>query len=92
MVHDIIRQFWNDVLRCRDALREAGELGAKRRRQALVWTWHLIDTGLRERFRDEPHVRDTLAATLAGVAAGTLTPDAAAQRLLDGRTGDDDGA
>ena len=51
---DGIAAFWQEVVRCRDTLAASGELAAKRRRQALAWTWHLIDAGLRERFRGEP--------------------------------------
>jgi LAO/AO transport system kinase len=81
---DGIGAFWQEVLRCRDTLAASGELAAKRRRQALAWTWHLIDTGLRERFRGDHAVRDALPAILEQVAAGTLTPNAAAAQLLEG--------
>ena len=77
--------FWTEVLRCRDTQAASGDLAAKRRRQALAWTWHLIDEGLRERFRADRHVRDMLPEILDQVAAGTLTPTAAANRLLDER-------
>jgi LAO/AO transport system kinase len=80
---DGIAEFWTQVVRCRDALAAAGELAAKRRRQALAWTWTLIDAGLRERFRSDAGVRGALPACLEQVAAGTLTPTAAARRLLD---------
>ncbi len=79
-----IDEFWKSVVRCRDTLSAAGELPAKRRRQALTWTWHLLDEGLRARFRDNPRVQAALPGVLADVAAGSLTPVAAAQRLLDG--------
>ena len=79
-----IDAFWIRVLQCRDALAASGELIAKRQRQALAWTWHLLDAGLRARFHDNPAVRSALPGTFAEVAAGTLTPAAAASRLLDG--------
>ncbi|HTQ00314.1 MAG TPA: methylmalonyl Co-A mutase-associated GTPase MeaB [Casimicrobiaceae bacterium] len=73
---------WDTVQRCRDTLAASGELAAKRRRQALAWTWHLIDAGLRERFRADRGVRDALPGVLRDVEEGTLTPTAAAARLL----------
>ena len=79
-----IDAFWIRVLQCRDALAASGELIAKRQRQALAWTWHLLDAGLRARFHDNPAVRSALPGIFAEVAAGTLTPAAAASRLLDG--------
>jgi LAO/AO transport system kinase len=78
-----IDAFWREVVRCRDTLAASGELEAKRRRQSLDWMWALIDAGLRERFRAHPGVRAALPACSAQVAAGTLTPGAAATRLLD---------
>ncbi|MEO8506605.1 MAG: methylmalonyl Co-A mutase-associated GTPase MeaB [Betaproteobacteria bacterium] len=78
-----IAAFWREVLRCRDTLAAAGELAAKRRRQALAWTWHLIDSGLRERFRGNRAVRDALPNILRQVEAGTLTPTAAAAQMLE---------
>ncbi len=77
-----IEAFWSEVLRCRDAQRAAGELTAKRSRQALAWTWHLIDAGLRERFQADARVREALPGVLDRVAAGTVTPTAAAAQLL----------
>ena len=78
-----VAAFWREVLRCRDTLAASSELAAKRRRQALAWTWHLIDSGLRQRFRDDRAVRDALPGVLEQVEAGVLTPTAAAARLLE---------
>jgi len=78
-----IDAFWREVVRCRDTLAASGELADKRRRQSLDWMWALIDTGLRERFRAHPGVRAALPECSAQVANGTLTPTAAATRLLD---------
>ncbi|MFO1323453.1 MAG: methylmalonyl Co-A mutase-associated GTPase MeaB [Burkholderiales bacterium] len=79
---DGIAAFWNEIVRCRDTLAAAGELAAKRRRQALAWMWHLIDASLRDRFRRNRAVRAHLDGVLAAVAAGTLTPTAAAAQLI----------
>ena len=80
---DGIDAFWREVVRCRDTQVASGELDAKRRRQSQDWMWSLIDMGLRDRFRSHPGVRAALPACSAQVAAGTLTPTAAASRLLD---------
>jgi LAO/AO transport system kinase len=78
-----IDAFWREVVRCRETLAESGQLADKRRHQSLDWMWALIDSGLRERFRAHPGVREALPACSAQVAAGMLTPTAAATRLLD---------
>jgi LAO/AO transport system kinase len=79
---DGVAAFWNEVKQRHDALAAGGRLAGKRRRQALAWTWSLIDAGLRERFRNDAGVRDALPAMMEQVAAGTQTPSAAATELL----------
>jgi LAO/AO transport system kinase len=79
---DGVAAFWDEVRRRHGAIRASGKLADKRRRQALAWTWTLIDAGLRERFRNDAGVRDALPALMEQVAAGTQTPAAAATELL----------
>jgi LAO/AO transport system kinase len=78
-----IADFWQAVEKHRAALEAAGEFAAKRRRQARSWLWQLIDSGLRARFRNHPGVARALPGLAAAVEAGTVTPAAAAQQLLD---------
>src|SRR5262249_18024136 len=73
-----IDPFWAEVERYRKVLTESGELPAKRQRQALDWMWALIDGGLRGRFRHHPQVRQDLQTVSDAVAAGRMTPSAAA--------------
>jgi LAO/AO transport system kinase len=80
---DGLEEFWQVIEKFRAALGASGECEARRRHQALAWMWQLVDSGLREGFRRHPAVRDTLAVTAAAVEAGSITPTAAAQRLLD---------
>jgi len=84
-----IDALWTTIVACRDALAASGELAAKRRRQALAWTWHLIDSGLRARFRADARIAAMLPDVLAQVGAGALTPTAAAARLLRDHAPDD---
>jgi LAO/AO transport system kinase len=78
-----IAAVWQTLLDYRSKLTASGELAEKRRRQSLDWMWQLIDAGLRHRFREHPGVRATLPETTESVAAGSLTPTAAAHRLLN---------
>ena len=78
-----IADFWQAVENHRAALEAAGEFAVKRRRQALDWMWQLIDSGLRARFRNHPGVVEALPPLQRAVEDGTVTPAAAAQRLLD---------
>jgi LAO/AO transport system kinase len=87
-----IDTFWAEVTRCHDVMQASGELAHKRRRQALAWTWRLVDAGLRERFQNDKRVRGVLPAVLAQVQAGTLTPMAATAQLLGTTKGDEPSA
>ncbi|MES2755968.1 MAG: methylmalonyl Co-A mutase-associated GTPase MeaB [Pseudomonadota bacterium] len=78
-----IPAFWAEVERYRDTMTGNGELEAKRRRQALAWMWNMIDSGVRQHFRRHPAVEAELAQLTQAVAEGTMTPGAAAYRLLD---------
>jgi LAO/AO transport system kinase len=74
--------FWATIERYREVMTATGELQAKRQRQAVEWMWTLIDSGLRSRFRHHPRVQQDLESVSRAVAAGSLTPAAAACRLL----------
>jgi LAO/AO transport system kinase len=80
---DGLEEFWQTLEKFRDTLEASGEFAARRRQQALAWMWQMVDRGLREDFRRHPAVRDTLPATAAAVAAGSITPTTAARHLLD---------
>jgi len=81
--HQGIDMFWDEVERLHRSMVDGGELDAKRRRQAVDWMWGLIDAGLRERFRENSKVKRDLDSFREAVAAGRLSPGAAASRLLD---------
>lgn len=77
-----IDTFWAEIDRFRKVMSAGGALEAKRQRQALDWMWSLIDSELRNRFRNHPEVRRNLDSLSRAVVAGQLTPAAAAGRLL----------
>ena len=78
-----IAEFWAEVERYRSTMQASGEFDAKRSRQALDWMWNLIDSGLRQYFRQHPAVRAELAGLSQAVAEGRVTPGAAAYSLLN---------
>ncbi|MES2151898.1 MAG: methylmalonyl Co-A mutase-associated GTPase MeaB [Pseudomonadota bacterium] len=73
---------WDSMQQFRTSTQESGEFEARRKRQALQWTWAMIDEGMKDLFRQHQAVRAELDATLGQVADGTLAPAAAAARLL----------
>jgi LAO/AO transport system kinase len=74
--------FWAEIERFRNLMLTSGQWAAKRQRQAVDWMWTLIDSGLRSHFRRHPQVRRHLESVSRAVGQGTLTPAAAARRLL----------
>ncbi len=79
---DGVARLWSEVERYRETMRKSGEFTTRRRGQAQDWMWQLIDERLRTDFRAHPAVAAKLASTVAAVAAGSLTPSMAAERLL----------
>jgi LAO/AO transport system kinase len=77
-----IAEFWQMVEHYRSTLAASGELAARRRHQAQAWMWQLIDSGLRQHFREHPGVQRALPELSRAVEAGQTTPTTAAHRLL----------
>ena len=65
-----------------EAMRESGELQARRRAQAVSWMWEIIEQALRDRFGSSPQVQRELPALTAAVQQGSVAATVAAQRLL----------
>ncbi|MDD5295406.1 MAG: methylmalonyl Co-A mutase-associated GTPase MeaB [Rhodocyclaceae bacterium] len=77
-----VKEFWAEIERYQKVMGENGELAEKRRHQSLAWMWALIDMGLRSRFRQHPGVQGSLPEVSRSVEQGSITPAAAAHRLL----------
>ena len=75
-------EVWRVVERHRDTLGASGELAQKRREQQQAWFWSMLREGLERRFLARTEVRQILPELERAVAAGKLTPTAAAARLL----------
>jgi LAO/AO transport system kinase len=77
-----IKAIWSTVLEHREAIRNSGELDAKRRRQAVDWMWSLVEEGLKMRFYKHPEIKSRLGKITRHVAAGEMAPTVAADELL----------
>jgi len=82
-----IETLWREAERFRATMTASGAAAAKRKHQALDWLAALIEHELRARFYQHPAVKHELAAMRAAVAAGTVTPAAAAAKLLNAARG-----
>ncbi|MET8866329.1 methylmalonyl Co-A mutase-associated GTPase MeaB [Nonomuraea sp. NPDC004580] len=79
---DGLDEVWAKVL----AHQEGLDLGAKRRRQQVGWTWTLVKDRLLAELRADPRVAEISAAVEREVLAGELTPALAAERILSAFT------
>ncbi|UCB46380.1 MAG: methylmalonyl Co-A mutase-associated GTPase MeaB [Spirochaetota bacterium] len=77
-----IDKVWETVLQHRAKLNSSGELEEKRKKQALAWMWSLLEEGLKERFNRNTNVQGIIPEIADQVTAGTITPTAAAYKLL----------
>jgi len=77
-----IESFWNTIEDFRAKLVASGDFAARRQHQALAWMWQQIDAGLHARFREHAGIKAALPELSKAVEAGSVTPSAAAQRLL----------
>jgi LAO/AO transport system kinase len=78
-----IPEVWDAVGDFRAAVADDGELDALRSRQALAWMWSEVYDDLLDDFKADTGVRRQLGAVEQAVGDGTLSPAAAARRLLD---------
>ena len=70
------------VERHRQAMEEAGMLEARRAAQAGTWLWREVEESLIATLRADERLAPAVAALEAEVAAQTLTPGAAARRIV----------
>jgi LAO/AO transport system kinase len=76
-------ELWRSIERHRAMLEKSGELEKKRAGQRVKWMWAILAERLRERLVETRSARARLAAIEAEVASGGLTPEDAADRLLE---------
>jgi LAO/AO transport system kinase len=76
--NDGLDRVWNHVQRHRESV----DLEAKRRRQLVEWTRSLVRDRLLDRL-DTPDVREAVTKAEAEVLTGEITPDQAAEKILN---------
>ena len=77
-----IAEVWEVIEQYAAATRQSGYFEQRRQEQQLQWLYHSIVQALEARFYADTAVRERLPAVRAAVAAGRLTPFAAASELL----------
>lgn len=79
---DGVAAVWETVLGYQAKMDATGAIAARRAGQAKAWMWSEVSEGLMAAFRAHPGVAGQIEALEAEVAAGTITPTTAAERLL----------
>jgi len=74
---------WETILDRWTRMEASGELGERRKKQALAWMWAMVDERLRRVFREDETVRATLPSVEAEVSAGRVPATRAAEGLVD---------
>jgi LAO/AO transport system kinase len=77
-----LEEVWQQVLKHRSTLADAGLLEAKRRRQLIGWTWAMVRDDLLVQLRESPAVRAVAPGLEQQVLDGHLTPALAAEQIL----------
>ncbi len=77
-----LETIWNTIEEHRKALDSFGEIASRRRDQSLDWLTFLLEEGLHQWFYTSPQIQNTLPVLHQEVAAGRLSPTAAADALL----------
>jgi LAO/AO transport system kinase len=78
-----IEEIWHTIMDHRKTLEKSGELEDKRRMQALDWMWALVEESLRDRFYNNPQVKNSLPKIIEAVEQQRIAPTAAAHQLLN---------
>jgi LAO/AO transport system kinase len=77
-----IAEAWAVIQRQHAALAAAGELAARRARQAAAWLWSEVQAALLDQLQADPATRAKLAALEREVRAGRLLPPTAARAVV----------
>ena len=85
-----VDNFWNTVQEYRQINADNGHIAQRRQDQSLAWMWERIDAGLKQAFRQNAGVRDSLPQFTEQVRDGKIAASTAARQLLQafqGQTG-----
>jgi LAO/AO transport system kinase len=77
-----LEEIWRLIQEHRSMLESSGLLEQQRRRQRLRWMWSLVDEGLLAAVREHRGVAAIVDRLEGEVIGGTVTPTAAAERIL----------
>ena len=77
-----VAALWEHILDHREKLTAAGELASRRAEQQVKWMWAMLEERLFAPLRSDRAIKAALASIEAEVAAGTLAPAAAVDKIV----------
>jgi LAO/AO transport system kinase len=77
-----IDEIWQTVMKFHKQFSHSGELEHKRQKQALDWLWSMVEDELKQRFYNNPDIKQKLDQITRAVARGETAPTLAADKLL----------
>jgi LAO/AO transport system kinase len=77
-----VAALWAHVLDHREKLTAAGQLASRRAEQQVKWMWAMLEERLFAPLRSDRAIKAALASIEAEVAAGTLAPAAAVDKIV----------
>jgi LAO/AO transport system kinase len=80
---DGLEELWGALCAHREAVTAAGTFEPVRRRQRLEWMWRLVEEAVVREVRQNPRVKANLGELEDRIATGALSPQAAAEEILD---------
>jgi LAO/AO transport system kinase len=78
-----VAALWAHILDHREKLSVAGELASRRGEQQVKWMWAMLEERLFAPLRSDRAIKTALTSIEAEVAAGTLAPAAAVDKIVD---------
>jgi LAO/AO transport system kinase len=77
-----VAALWAHILNHREKLTAAGELASRRAEQQVKWMWAMLEERLFAPLRSDRSIKAALTSIEAEVAAGTLAPAAAVDKIV----------
>jgi LAO/AO transport system kinase len=77
-----VAALWAHILHHREKLTAAGELASRRAEQQVKWMWAMLEERLFAPLRSDRSIKAALTSIEAEVAAGTLAPAAAVDKIV----------
>lgn len=73
---------WETVLEHRSKFKDTGEFDQRRKKQSLDWMWTLVEDGLKQRFKNNEKINQSIPGISKLVEDEKVSPSAAAEKLL----------